>query len=205
MIQDSVFKAYAPRFRAVVDLPPGYEVYDFTSGYDPVRARTSLFGVGRYDERRRGMYVSELFSSDSSEEMRDVHVGVDIAAPVGTPVHAFFDGEVFLFGYNGAAGDYGYTLITRHIIDGIDLYALYGHLSAASVEGKTVGASFRAGEVLAWIGDTHENGGWNPHLHFQLSYERPCKCDMPGVVSMRDREAALRRYPDPRLVLGPLY
>jgi hypothetical protein len=29
--------------------------------------------------------------------------------------------------------------------------------------------------------------------------------DLPGAVSDADREAALAIYPDPRLVLGPLY
>ncbi len=34
---------------------------------------------------------------------------------------------------------------------------------------------------------------------------RPETHDMPGVVSPEDREQALRDYPDPRLVLGPIY
>ena len=51
----------------------------------------------------------------------------------------------------------------------------------------------------------HENGGWEPHLHFQLSYQEPETHDMPGVVAPSDREEALQIYPDPRLVLGTLY
>jgi hypothetical protein len=42
-------------------------------------------------------------------------------------------------------------------------------------------------------------------VHVQLSLEAPPTHDMPGVVAKEDREAALRVYPDPRLVLGPLY
>ena len=34
---------------------------------------------------------------------------------------------------------------------------------------------------------------------------KPKKCDLPGVVSQEDHEIALRAFPDPRLVLGPLY
>jgi hypothetical protein len=55
------------------------------------------------------------------------------------------------------------------------------------------------------MGDKDENGGWDPHLHFQLSLIEPETHDMPGVVSPEDREQALRDYPDPRLVLGPIY
>jgi murein DD-endopeptidase MepM/ murein hydrolase activator NlpD len=187
-------------FAPVIALPADYEVYDFTAGYDPARMLRSPYGVGRYDERRRGMYTAEIFAGQ-----RDVHMGVDLAAPVGTEVRAFTDGVVHRFGYNAAPGDYGHTLITAHTVGGVALYALHGHLSARSLAGRFEGQTVRQGEVIAWLGDRHENGGWNPHLHFQLSLVRPDVADLPGVVSVADRDEALRTYPDPRLVLGPLY
>ena len=187
-------------FHPVIVLPAGYEVYDFTGGYDARRALQNPYGVGRYDEKRRGMYTAALFAG-----ARDVHVGVDLAGPVGEPVHAFFDGAVHRFGYNPAAGDYGYTLVTAHVINGRDVWALHGHLSARSVAGRFEGQRVAKGEVIAWLGDRHENGGWNPHVHFQLSLVRPEVPDLPGAVSDDDRAHALTIYPDPRLVLGPLY
>lgn len=192
----------AEQFHPVIHLPPGYEIYDFTRGYDPNRKLASPFGVGRYDEQRPGMYSTELFGG---AEPRDIHVGVDIGGPVGTPVHAFESGMVFLTAYNSAAGDYGYTLITKHEYEGRPLYALHGHLSAASIASRAPGQPIVRGEVIAWLGDKHENGGWNPHLHFQLSWEEPEVCDMPGVVAQSQRAMALAKYPDPRLVLGPIY
>lgn len=190
------------QFAPVIVLPADYEVYDFTAGYDPQRVRKSAYGIGRYDEKRKGMYTTPLFAGTQA---RDIHVGIDIAAPVGTAVHAFADGEIFLFGYNGAPGDYGYTLITVHSFDGVPLYALHGHLAARSIAGLRIGQRFSRDAVIAWVGAENENGGWNPHLHFQLCVDRPDVCDMPGVVCEADRAAALRKYPDPRLVLGPLY
>jgi murein DD-endopeptidase MepM/ murein hydrolase activator NlpD len=187
-------------FHPVVVLPADYEVYDFTGGYDPNRVLRSPYGVGRYDEKRAGMYETPLFGG-----VRNIHVGVDLAGPVGEPVHAFWDGVVHRFGYNAAVGDYGYTLVTEHVFGQRRLWALHGHLSAASIEGRQVGQRFRRGEVIAWLGDRHENGGWNPHLHFQLAIVAPDVADLPGVVAEEDRAEALRRYPDPRLVLGPLY
>ena len=53
--------------------------------------------------------------------------------------------------------------------------------------------------------DKSVTGGWEPHLHFQLSWEEPTGNDMPGVVSRDDREWALEKYPDPRIVLGRIY
>jgi murein DD-endopeptidase MepM/ murein hydrolase activator NlpD len=188
------------RFCPVIDLPADYEVYDFTAGYDPHRQRSSAYGVGKYNEVRQNMYTTALFGNE-----RNIHMGIDIAAPVGEPVKSFYDGEVYLFAYNSADGDYGHTVILRHVIDGIELYALYGHLNAASTTTKVVGQRVRGGEVFAWVGAEHENGGWNPHLHLQLSYEKPQVCDMPGAVSAANRERALLTYPDPQLVLGRLY
>lgn len=121
------------KFHPVIHLPSDYEIYDFTAGYDPKRALSSQFGIGRFNENRKGMYTTPLFQAG---EPRTIHMGVDIAAPVNTPVFAFAEGEVFLFGYNGAEGDYGYTLITKHLIDSQTLYVLHGHLSAQSVVGK---------------------------------------------------------------------
>jgi murein DD-endopeptidase MepM/ murein hydrolase activator NlpD len=91
------------------------------------------------------------------------------------------------------------------LLDGVPLWALYGHLDAASIEGKTVGQKVSAGEVICWMGDNHENGGWESHLHFQLSLVEPETHDLPGVVAPEDRQQALLDYPDPRLVLGPIY
>ena len=164
------------------------------------RMRSSPFGIGKYNEKRVGMYGQELFSSE-----RNIHVGIDIAAPVGTEVFAFASGRVFLFDYNSAEGDYGYTLITEHEIESQKFFALFGHLSEKSIKTKNINQGFDRGEVIAWVGDKHENGGWNPHLHFQLSLAAPSKADLPGVVAEQDLAKALQAYPDPRIVLGPVY
>lgn len=191
------------QYHPVVKLPAGYEVFDFTTGYDPSRSLATGYGVGRYNEDRRGMYDAAIFRDGN--DARTIHVGIDLGAPSGTPVHAFFAGEIFLTGYNASDGDYGHTLITRHELDGKPVWALHGHLSASSTAGKLPGQKFAAGDVIAWIGEKHENGGWNPHLHFQLSLVEPAVCDLPGVVSPAQLKEALLIYPDPRLVLGPLY
>lgn len=188
-------------FHPVILLPEKYEVYDFTSGYNPNRKLESEYGVGKFKENRKGMYTTPLFNQG---ETRTIHMGVDLAAPVNTPVHAFWAGEVFMFGYNGAEGDYGYTLITKHYVENQSLFVLHGHLSKASIQ-KQKGQKFQRGEIIAWVGDKHENGGWNPHLHFQVSIEEPKVCDMPGAVSEKQLEQALKIYLDPLIFLGPLY
>src|SRR3990167_7703274 len=192
-------------FHPVIFLPPGCPVLDLRKGRDPSR-KPGEWGIGKYNEKREGMYTTELFAGSSAAGARNIHLGIDLSGPVGTPIHAFSDGEVFLTKYNSAAGDYGYTVITKHSVEGKPLFALHGHLSARSVENKIPGQKIRRGEIIAWIGDVHENGGWDmPHLHFQISREAPASCDMPGVAAEAGLDAALKLYPDPRLVLGPLY
>lgn len=124
------FKNYD--FSFVIDLPEGYEVYDFTKGYDENRLLLSPYGVGKYNEKRKNMYSGPLYD----KEQRDIHVGIDIGAPVGTPVHACYEGEIFMTDYNSLPLDYGYTLITKHVLDGQDLYILHGHLSKKSIQNK---------------------------------------------------------------------
>ena len=186
------------KYRPVVDMPEEYSVLDLSQGtWGQPEAE---FSIGKNDEVRPNLYNTELFGGE-----RNVHMGIDIGGPVGTPCMAFMDGEISHFGYNPAAGDYGNVIITKHEIGGVPIWALYGHLDASSIEGKRVGKRVEAGEVVAWFGNFEENGGWEPHLHFQLSLVEPETHDMPGVVAPEDREHALTIYPDPRNVLGPLY
>ena len=182
---------------------------------------TIPFTVGRYDEDRRNMYSSDLFDASNGSEARTVHVGIDIGGPVGTKVHAFADGVVHSAGHNPEWGDYGHVIVVEHELpasvssnlsedDGesptTKVYALYGHLDAGSIRGKKRGKRIKKGQVIGKMGDLKDNGGWyDPHLHFQLSVNPPPTHDMPGVVSTADRPRALVEYPDPRLVLGPLY
>jgi murein DD-endopeptidase MepM/ murein hydrolase activator NlpD len=190
----------ATSFHPVVHLPEDYEVYDFSAGYDPNRTLTHPYGVGRYDEVRPGMYKGAQF-----EGIRNIHVGIDIGCPAGEPVYAFFAGTIYKLGDNALPYDYGPTIITRHEWLGQVVYALHGHLSRTSLTRWSEGQAFEAGDRIATVGVPEENGGWNPHLHFQLSLIEPTTHDLPGAVSAAQREQALRDYPDPRLVLGPLY
>ena len=185
-------------FHPVVVMPPTAEVLRL--GGSEVPTPTTPWSIGRYDEERPALYDGPLFAGG-----RCLHVGLDLGGPVGVAVHAFAEGRILHRGYNPAPGDYGHVLVTEHDLDGVTLYALFGHLSAASTERWDPGAAFAQGDVLGWLGDRHDNGGWPPHVHLQLAWERPDTHDMPGVVAVADREGALLAYPDPRLVAGPLY
>ncbi|MEE2756921.1 MAG: peptidoglycan DD-metalloendopeptidase family protein [Myxococcota bacterium] len=164
--------------------------------------RSSTYGIGRYNERRPTMYNAPQYAVG---EVRNIHMGIDIAAPVGVAVRAFYKGTIYRFGDNRAHQDYGPTIVTKHNFLSQVVYALHGHLSRESLANLVVGQPIEAGDIIGHIGEKSENGGWNPHLHFQLSRLAPATHDLPGVVSARQHAAALVVFPDPRLVLGNLY
>lgn len=201
---------FHPLVPKLFDAP--YLVRDFTEGMDhlPKLEDTGyVHDVGRYNERRRAMYETALFGSDDpwaeKGEPRDIHIAIDIGGPAGTPIHSVADCTIHSVGYNAADGDYGHVIVTEQVLNGHRVFALCGHLDAASTAGKAKGDKIARGDVLGWFGDRHENGGWHPHVHFQLSLVEPATHDMPGVVSSSQHAQALRDYPDPRMVLGALY
>jgi murein DD-endopeptidase MepM/ murein hydrolase activator NlpD len=181
----------------ILQFPEAPTILDLTGKTtNPVGYR---YSIGRYNELRN-IYSQALFGGE-----RNIHMGIDFGAPAGTPVFAFSDCTIKALGVNTAKGDYGPTLITEQRVNGETLWALYGHLSRASLAGKEPGLAFTAGQVLGWLGEPTENGGWPPHVHFQLARIAPAGFDMPGAVSASDRAQALVDYPDPRTVLGPIY
>ena len=170
-----------------------------------VTVEDGVFSIGKYNEKR-GIYTTAMYTDGVAEEdRRCVHLGIDLGGPVGFPVFAPCAGVVDQVGYNADAGDYGHVIITRHDQFGEQpLYLLFGHLASDCLK-NTKGTVFEQGALLGHLGDRHENGDWPPHLHFQLSVRAPVTHDLPGVCSERDREQCLKDFPDPRLILGPIY
>ncbi|MDX1639347.1 MAG: peptidoglycan DD-metalloendopeptidase family protein [Balneolaceae bacterium] len=188
------------QFAPVVRYSGEWHIFDFTEGFEADLVREKQWGIGRYNEKRPGMYTAPHF-----ENRRDIHIGIDFWTPPGEPVFAFCDGRVAYLTDNDRPGDYGPTIVTRHWVAGTPIFALYGHLSKQSLDNLTPGTPVERAQKLGAIGRKSENGGWEPHLHFQLSLHDPGRADMPGVVDEGEREEALRVYPDPRAVLGNLY
>ncbi|MGY6518281.1 MAG: peptidoglycan-binding protein [Lysobacteraceae bacterium] len=88
------------------------------------------------------------------------HLGIDLNAPVGTPIVAFREGEVI---FADTMRGYGNTVIIQHA-DG--LQTLYAHLDRLDVSaGQTVGQ----GEQVATLGRTgNVPAAGDTHLHFEI-------------------------------------
>ncbi len=104
------------------------------------------------------------------------HWGIDVLSPAGTLVQAALDGTVvdcYSFGnlqpdFGGRT--YGNHLVTQKMYRGRAFFTLYGHLADLQRRFKP-GDSVKQGQELGVIGPgfTRENGGWPPHLHFQVA------------------------------------
>lgn len=124
------------------------------------------YGLGLYGENRT-VYATPQFADQASDERRTIHLGIDVFAPAGTPVHAPLAGKVRSVVYNADPLDYGHTLVLEH--DGpAPFFTLYGHMGGSLPDLLAVGDMVTPGQVIAHFGDWHENGGWAPHLHFQI-------------------------------------
>jgi len=85
------------------------------------------------------------------------HRGLDIAAPIGTPILAPADGVVSFAGREVTYGrliciDHGHGFLTR-----------YGHLREVSVK---TGAKVKRGQIIGEVGVTGKTNG--PHLHYMV-------------------------------------
>jgi len=88
---------------------------------------------------------------------RQVHLGVDIASLMQSPVPAGNGGRVI---FTGPLGIYGETVILDH---GCGLFSMYSHMSVIDV---APGASVAKGDILGRTGQTGMAGG--DHLHFGM-------------------------------------
>ncbi|POY39410.1 peptidase M23 [Solitalea longa] len=157
------------------------------------------FGMGGYDEYREIYSRSEHFNGT---EPRRLHLGVDIWGPAGTAIYAPLGGAVHSFKNNDNFGDYGPAIVLKHEVDGLIFHSLYGHLSVSSLEGLEVGQLVEKGQRIATFGNYDENGGWPPHLHFQLIKEMgDYNGDYPGVCKLSERGVYLTNCPDPALLI----
>ena len=88
---------------------------------------------------------------------RRAHKGIDLAGPVGTPIHATADGVVSKAEWFSS---YGLYVSLEH---GGELQTRYGHMSRLNV---AAGQHVRKGDIIGFIGSIGRSTG--PHLHYEV-------------------------------------
>ena len=97
------------------------------------------------------------YRNDPFTGAKSFHSGIDLAAPIGTPVKATLDGKIAETGFNRIFGNY---VIISH---DRGYQSLYGHLSA--IHAKR-GQYVTQGTVVGAVGNTGYSTG--PHLHLSI-------------------------------------
>ncbi|MEZ4455841.1 MAG: aminotransferase class III-fold pyridoxal phosphate-dependent enzyme [Gemmatimonadales bacterium] len=171
-----------------------------TATREAVGARVA---VGEYDEPRL-LYTSELFRTRGvvGDEWRTIHLGLDLFTGTGCPVRTPVAGVVVGVQNNAGPRDYGPTIIVEHRVADADgpltFWTLYGHLDAESLTAVHPGKPLAAGAPVGRVGGPHVNGGWSPHLHFQLVVDLLDRVgEFPGVARPSDREVWKALSPAP--------
>ncbi len=127
--------------------------------------------LGYYNEPRL-IYTAPAFRKGrwKASDRRTVHLGIDVFAPAGTPVHAPLAGRVLVADYRDGHLDYGGVIILAHETpQGDRFYTLYGHLDPEFTDRLAIGDRIGAGQAFCRLGSPGQNGGWAPHLHLQLA------------------------------------
>ncbi|MFQ6091597.1 MAG: peptidoglycan DD-metalloendopeptidase family protein [bacterium] len=150
--------------------------------YDPegrsVR-KTFLKSPFKYGYKR----ISSGFSWGRLHPVRKIrrpHLGVDYAAPAGTPVVATADGVVSFAGWEGG---FGRCVKIKH---GGGLYTTYGHLSRY---GRNIrrGARVKQGQAIGYVGATGLATG--PHLDYRFikngRYVNPLRVNVPAASAVK--------------------
>ncbi|MGA1597984.1 MAG: aminotransferase class III-fold pyridoxal phosphate-dependent enzyme [bacterium] len=166
-----------------------------------LRESGKSFALGLYDEARL-CYTAPEFRQ--GPESRTIHLGLDVFAPSGTPLHAPLDGVFVTVHDNAQEQNYGPTLMLEHRDSaGEPFYTLYGHLDPGCLERWRPGDSVPAGAEMAHIGAPPRNGNWPSHLHLQvMSHRLGWEEDFPGVALPSEREFWKTLCPNPHLLLG---
>lgn len=147
--------------------------------------------VGAYGETRKNLYT---------EHKNYIHLGIDLVIPVDTSVFCPFLGRVYAIKNCVHQYDFGTTVIVEHKLYNLNFYTLYGHLSPNVL--VEVDHVVDAGTKIGSIGCENTNGGWPPHLHFQiLSSDLVSRTYFQGVSDPQCAKEALLHCPDPNLIL----
>lgn len=104
--------------------------------------------------------ASHNVSSPFGPRWGEFHKGIDISAPVGTPIVAIESGTVVAA---GPASGYGHWIIIAH---GNSMSSIYGHMYANGVN-VSVGQQVQRGQVIGAVGNDGRSTG--PHLHLSIT------------------------------------
>ena len=172
-------------------------------GFDP--GEQANVWLGFYNEPRL-IYTAPAFRMGpwKASNRRTVHIAIDVFADEGSKLFAPLDGEVFTAEYRDSQLDYGGVIILKHTTPNKDeFFTLYGHLDPIFLNKLKVGDKIEKGQSFCQLGAPDVNGGWAPHVHFQLALTTDgMEADWPGVADPDDLNFWNAICPNPASLLN---
>lgn len=99
------------------------------------------------------------------------HLQTDRHGEPTDPVMATADGTVVYFSKRPGLSNYGNYIVIRHVVEGLEIYSLYAHLSQV-LPSLRIGEAVKAGQVIAIMGRTSSDETIlkeRAHVHFELN------------------------------------
>jgi len=161
--------------------------------------------LGYYAEPRL-IYTAKPFQKGRFKHAnrRTVHIAVDVFAPAQRALLAPLAGTVAVVENRAQHLDYGGVVILRHETpQGDEFFTLYGHLNPECCARLAIGDTVAKGEEFVKLGDPSQNGGWAPHVHFQLALTTAgMGDDWPGVADPDEADFWCAICPNPASLLN---
>lgn len=161
--------------------------------------------LGYYFEPRL-IYAEPAFRKGPwlASDRRTVHLAVDVFAPAETPVYAPMAGTVHVIENRTGHLDYGGVVILAHDTpEGDRFYTLYGHLNPEVCEMLETGQKIQKGAAFCRLGTPDQNGGWAPHIHFQMAMTLDgLGNDWPGVGDPDENDLWRAICPNPAALMN---
>lgn len=157
---------YSEAFAEIYEGFPGLKASNDYRNMQGIKKENSSSSKG--GQKDNGTYIKPLDKYTVTSEFgtrSDNHLGIDLAAPTGTPIKASREGKVVMSALGALHWSYGECVVISHS-DG--LHTLYGHMSKRDV---SVGDKVKQGQVIGKVGSTGNSSG--PHLHFEFQVGGP--------------------------------
>ncbi|MCP4807002.1 MAG: M23 family metallopeptidase [Proteobacteria bacterium] len=169
---------------------------------ETISRQASITGLPDWQHPTPDAKTTSGFGFREVDDDVEFHLGIDLHAPIGTPIVAPADGTVWRIHPSESTSDPN-TLYIRHEVDPVmvhgleitEAFSMYSHIDTFEVQAED--QFVQAGQVIATVGESGQTV--SPHLHFEVRLGTWCTLD----YSTRNPDSGCAAAYDPSI--NPLH